>query len=241
MGLEPTSGRCRHLFSRQAPDPAGWLPATHFVPFPVPGAGIEPAASAFRARRHYQQQLPRNELDYRLPRILRQAVGFEIFRPIKRRGPMLATPGLGIPRRGRGGSGVNSVDGANSSRARRLASYPDSAGNPARSSPPRSQSVGFIRRTIDRRGKRRRCSRSLRNSCRPGARRRTFIARSDRMACASVSYQGGERTASTLTPGRTPMGTGGLRSSRPEVRSRHAVPGICPSGPCRRPRTGNPP
>jgi hypothetical protein len=25
----------------------------------VPGAGIEPAASAFRARRHYQQQLPR--------------------------------------------------------------------------------------------------------------------------------------------------------------------------------------
>jgi hypothetical protein len=29
-------------------------------PLPDPGAGIEPAASAFRARRHYQQQLPRS-------------------------------------------------------------------------------------------------------------------------------------------------------------------------------------
>ena len=27
---------------------------------PLPGAGIEPAASTFRARRHYQQQLPRS-------------------------------------------------------------------------------------------------------------------------------------------------------------------------------------
>jgi hypothetical protein len=26
VGLEPTSGFCRRLFSRQAPDPAGWLP-----------------------------------------------------------------------------------------------------------------------------------------------------------------------------------------------------------------------
>ena len=26
VGLEPTSGPSRHLFSRQAPDPAGWLP-----------------------------------------------------------------------------------------------------------------------------------------------------------------------------------------------------------------------
>ena len=47
----------RHLFSRQAPDPAGWLPCG--LELQVPGAGIEPAASAFRARRHYQQQLPR--------------------------------------------------------------------------------------------------------------------------------------------------------------------------------------
>jgi hypothetical protein len=30
--------------------------------FQVPGVGIEPTASWFRARRHYQQQLPRNEL-----------------------------------------------------------------------------------------------------------------------------------------------------------------------------------
>ena len=29
---------------------------------PVPGAGIEPAASTFRAWRHYQQQLPRSRL-----------------------------------------------------------------------------------------------------------------------------------------------------------------------------------
>ena len=33
VGLEPTSGLRRHLFSRQAPDPAGWLPTVHFVPF----------------------------------------------------------------------------------------------------------------------------------------------------------------------------------------------------------------
>ncbi len=56
VGLEPTSGLRRHLFSRQAPDPAGWLPTIT----PVPGAGIEPAASTFRAWRHYQQQLPRS-------------------------------------------------------------------------------------------------------------------------------------------------------------------------------------
>ena len=29
----------------------------------VPGAGIEPAASTFRAWRHYQQQLPRSHSD----------------------------------------------------------------------------------------------------------------------------------------------------------------------------------
>jgi hypothetical protein len=35
VGLEPTSGWSRHLFSRQAPDPAGWLPST--IPdFPRP-------------------------------------------------------------------------------------------------------------------------------------------------------------------------------------------------------------
>jgi hypothetical protein len=31
VGLEPTSGLRRHLFSRQAPDPAGWLPTVPFV------------------------------------------------------------------------------------------------------------------------------------------------------------------------------------------------------------------
>jgi hypothetical protein len=55
VGLEPTSGVTRHPFSRRAPDPAGWLPFDR----QIPGAGIEPATSAFRGRRHYQQQLPR--------------------------------------------------------------------------------------------------------------------------------------------------------------------------------------
>src|SRR5262249_30426172 len=32
VGLEPTSGHGRHLLSRQAPDPAGWLPKALVVP-----------------------------------------------------------------------------------------------------------------------------------------------------------------------------------------------------------------
>jgi hypothetical protein len=55
VGLEPTSGAGRHPFSRRAPQPAGWLPCRT-----VPGAGIEPAASTFRAWRHDQPQLPRS-------------------------------------------------------------------------------------------------------------------------------------------------------------------------------------
>lgn len=53
----PRAARGRHLFSRQAPHPAGWLPCAIGPKFR--GLGIEPAASAFRARRHDQQQLPR--------------------------------------------------------------------------------------------------------------------------------------------------------------------------------------
>ena len=59
----PQAALRRHLFSRQAPHPAGWLPSFHRIQ--VPGAGIEPAASSFRARRHYQQQLPRSRRIHR--------------------------------------------------------------------------------------------------------------------------------------------------------------------------------
>ncbi len=38
---------------------AGSLP---FISLKVPGVGIEPTSSWFRARRHYQQQLPRNKV-----------------------------------------------------------------------------------------------------------------------------------------------------------------------------------
>ena len=34
VGLEPTSGLGRHLFSRQAPDPAGWLPSVVTISSP---------------------------------------------------------------------------------------------------------------------------------------------------------------------------------------------------------------
>jgi hypothetical protein len=54
VGLEPTNGAGRHLFSKQAPHPAGWLPTQ------VPGGGIEPPTSTFRASRYCQQQLPRS-------------------------------------------------------------------------------------------------------------------------------------------------------------------------------------
>ena len=62
----PQAARGRHPFSKRAPDPAGWLPFGVMFTFfrdlgtSVPGAGIEPAASTFRAWRHYQQQLPRS-------------------------------------------------------------------------------------------------------------------------------------------------------------------------------------
>ena len=56
----------RYLFSRQAPHPAGWLPFDRrgvTSTAAVPGAGIEPAASTFRAWRRYQQLLPRSQFD----------------------------------------------------------------------------------------------------------------------------------------------------------------------------------
>ena len=60
----PQAARGRRLFSRQVPDPAGWLPSL-LAYRQVPGAGIEPAASTFRAWRHDQPQLPRS-----VPRLL---------------------------------------------------------------------------------------------------------------------------------------------------------------------------
>src|SRR5271157_3307730 len=60
----PQAARGRRLFSRQFPDPAGWLPSV-LASRQVPGAGIEPAASTFRAWRHDQPQLPRS-----VPRLL---------------------------------------------------------------------------------------------------------------------------------------------------------------------------
>ena len=60
----PQAARGRLLFSRQVPHPAGWLPFV-FACRRVPGAGIEPAASTFRAWRHDQPQLPRS-----VPRLL---------------------------------------------------------------------------------------------------------------------------------------------------------------------------
>lgn len=55
MGFEPTISTLTGWRALRA------APRGRVVPIRrVPGAGIEPAASAFRARRHYQQQLPRN-------------------------------------------------------------------------------------------------------------------------------------------------------------------------------------
>ena len=56
VGLEPTRGVAAACFQDRALIRPGWLPSVRRVP----GAGIEPAASAFRARRHDQPQLPRS-------------------------------------------------------------------------------------------------------------------------------------------------------------------------------------
>jgi hypothetical protein len=57
VGLEPTSGpRPPPVFKT---GPSSGRMASVMAWTEVPGAGLEPAASAFRARRHYQQQLPR--------------------------------------------------------------------------------------------------------------------------------------------------------------------------------------
>jgi hypothetical protein len=62
VGLEPTIRRGGHLFSGQAPHPSRMT--SKFVILQVPRVGIEPTASWFRARRHYQQQLPRSRLNH---------------------------------------------------------------------------------------------------------------------------------------------------------------------------------
>ena len=55
MGLEPTSRRATTCFQdRLLIRPDDFRPLNQ-----APGVGIEPTASWFRARRHYQQQLPR--------------------------------------------------------------------------------------------------------------------------------------------------------------------------------------
>jgi hypothetical protein len=57
VGLEPTSGpKPPPVFKTGS---SSGRMASVKVRTRVPGAGIEPAASAFRARRHYHQQLPR--------------------------------------------------------------------------------------------------------------------------------------------------------------------------------------
>src|SRR5205823_3515157 len=64
VGLEPTSGRAATCFQdRPLIRPVGFRRSAAFLlasSRPVPGAGIEPAASTFRAWRHDQQQLPRS-------------------------------------------------------------------------------------------------------------------------------------------------------------------------------------
>jgi hypothetical protein len=59
VGLEPTSGRPPLVFKTS---PSSGRSTSVCVAHSIPGAGIEPAASWFRARRHYQQQLPRNRV-----------------------------------------------------------------------------------------------------------------------------------------------------------------------------------
>ena len=124
----------------------------------VPGAGIEPAASTFRAWRHYQQQLPRNlpntvfsktvcqfhgfyesrglgRLPPKTPVLVTGLVTLSIryacLRPTKK--PGVLTPGLEAPR-GIRGPGVNSdVDRADSPSGWQVARYPASVPNTGRS------------------------------------------------------------------------------------------------------------
>ena len=86
MGLEPTSGpRPPPVFKT---GPSSGRMASVMASSRVPGAGLEPAASAFRARRHYQQQLPR----------IREG-GFEpaVSRTRGRRIPAFPRPAIVIP------------------------------------------------------------------------------------------------------------------------------------------------
>ena len=58
VGLEPTSGSWRTPVFETGPSSGRMTSVIDLVQ--VAGAGIEPAASWFRVRRHYQQQLPRS-------------------------------------------------------------------------------------------------------------------------------------------------------------------------------------
>jgi hypothetical protein len=120
-------GRCAGL--RTVPFP---LPVDHSAP-PM---GFEPMASTLTGWRALQAA-PRG----RSPKPYfqrRHAV-------IKRKSPMLLTPGLETPRGVHDRPGINSDgDRANSPNARRIASYPDHVASARRSLFPRSEARTFV-------------------------------------------------------------------------------------------------
>ena len=100
MGLEPTSGDHAATCFQDRPliRPDGFRAGLHSAR--VPGAGIEPAASAFRARRHYHQQLPRiREGGFELPPPDSKSGSLPVSRfPRAPRGSRTRLSGLGSPR-----------------------------------------------------------------------------------------------------------------------------------------------